>query len=188
MGFFDKMFGEQKTEKSSTKKNLEPNSIPGSYEHYIQLFHEHLKRIKTDAPQFSSFIDQYLNDRQVMDLAIIAAEKMKLTLNDGEQHSFTVGNPPVCFWIWTLPVSLNQSKNWIISKYGGYSKWIERSLNSPLSEMHGCTVFCHIVSGGTQNGIWFHIAIWRLNASAPIDKFIIPVEFLTDEERQVLKI
>jgi hypothetical protein len=188
MGFFDKIFGEQKTEKSSMKKSLEPNNAPSSYEHYLQLFDEHLKRIKNDAPQFSSFIDQYLHDQQVMDLAIFTSEKMKLTLHDGEQHSFTLGNPPVCFWIWTLPVQLHESKNWILNKYGGYTKWIERSLNYPLPEMHGCTVFCHVVSGGTQKGIWFHIALWRLNASAPIDKFIIPVEFLTSEERQVLKI
>lgn len=152
---------------------------------FIGNLNHHLQRVRRDMPTLISFLDQYFGPDQIAMLAPIAVEKMNLTLSDGQEHSFAIFHAPVCYQICTLPLAMNEARDWFVRRYGGYTKLLERSWNVPHFQGSGCTVLCHIVYGWTRKGTWVHMAICPVDKSAPINTMIVPIEFLTPEERRV---
>ena len=152
-------------------------------EHFIGLLSNHLQRLRIAFPQVSSFLDRYFGSDQIISLAPGAVEKMRLTQSDGEHHSFDDYDRAVYCLVSTLPLQLDQLVDWFVHRYGGYLRFLERMWNAPHFP-EDCLIFCHIIYGLATSGSWVQMAIWPLKVSAPIETIVLPVEFLTPEERQ----
>lgn len=154
--------------------------------HFIQTFNNHLQRLRTASPQLRAFLDQYFGEAGITEIASAAADKMRLTNADGKQHSTVLSRGIAVYHITTLPVDMSQAKDWFIRASGGYTKLLENAWNSLLPQVTDCSVWCHIIYGSSKRGTWVHMAICPVRQPAPINATIMPIEFLTSEERQRL--
>jgi len=159
------------------------DELSENIEHFVSLLDNHLQRLMIDFPQISSFLDEYFGSEQIAELAPLAAEKMQLTQSDGEQHSFAIKRRPVCYFISTLPLHVDELADWFAQRYGGYFRFLERIWNTPFFRAEDCPVFCHIIYGWTRSGTWVHMALCPVKVPAPMETMVLPVEFLTPEER-----
>jgi hypothetical protein len=188
-------------DKKSTKVNKQSlpteramEGVMEGVELFRGMFNNYLQRMRVDLPKFASFLDQYFGPDEIDMLALIAAEKMSLTQSDGEEHSYvfntrqktvSAGNP-VCYQICTLPVAMDEARDWFVRNYGGYLNLLGRSCEAPYFKNAGCTVLCHIVWGTNRRGTYFvQMAILPAGESPPIKNMLFPLEFLTPQERRV---
>jgi hypothetical protein len=153
-------------------------------ERFIATLNDHLQRVRASVPQLAPFLEQYFDDATIAAIAPTVVEKMKLTQSDGKQHSTVLNQGAVVYHISTLPVDMEQAKDWFVRSSGGYTKLLEKAQNSVLSQRTDCSVWCHIIYGWAKKGSWIHMAICPIRQSAPINVTIMPIEFLTSEERR----
>lgn len=182
MNFLKKLFGEK--QQTTNRPNI-PSSA-GSREYFAHLIDNHLQKLRRNAPGLESFLNEYFGEDAVANLAQMVAEKMRITQSDGQQHSSAFWRQPVFYQSSTLPVEMNQAKDWFVSRFGSYTKFIEGVWNSGQFQGADCSIWCHIICGGTKRQYWVHIAICSVKETAPISAAIMPIEFLTSEERQQL--
>ncbi|MGH9838840.1 MAG: hypothetical protein ACREEM_08660 [Blastocatellia bacterium] len=160
----------------------------GEETYFTGLIQGHLLRLKTAAPELALFVDEYFGNEQLQGIAQVAVEKMKLTLADGKQHSNVFWQKAVIYHVSTLPVEMGQAQGWFVRQFGGYTKLLEQGWQSAPAQTPDCSVWCHIIYGRTGKGAWVHMAICSIKESAPISATIMPIEFLTPEERRLLKL
>ena len=153
--------------------------------YFMRVFSNHLQRIRTASPQFKTFLDQYFGDVIITEIASAATDKMRLTLSDGKQHSTVLTRGEVSYHITTLPVDMGQAKDWFGRTSGGYTKLLENVWNSLLPKVTS-SVWCHVIYGSSAKGTWVHMAICPVRQPAPISATMMPIEFLTSEERRPL--
>lgn len=152
-------------------------------EHFIELLSNHLQRLRAAFPKAFPFLDKYFGSERIASLAPGAVEKMRLTQSDGEQHSFAIYEQAVYCQVSTLPLELDELVDWFVHRYGGYFRFLERMWNAPLFPKD-CSIFCHIIYGGTRSGTWLSMAICPVKVPAATETMVLPVEFLTPEERR----
>lgn len=162
-----------------------PHKPTGDKADFTRVFNNHLQRMRTATPQLRPFLDQYFKDAIVTQIAAAAADKMGLTRSDGKQHSTVFAQGPVVYHISTLPVDMSQARDWF-GRSGGYTKLLENAWNSFLPRSPDSSVWCHIIYGPSGKRTWAHMAICTVKRPAPVDAAIMPVEFLTLQERQQL--
>jgi hypothetical protein len=155
---------------------------------FKDIFSVHLERIRRATPQNASFLDKYFSDEEVGLLANFASLKMNLTISDGEEHSFASSNLPVFYQVCTLPVEVDQAKNWFARLYGNYTTLVMRSIKSEAFAASGCTVFCHIVFGMGKKGGWVHMSITPVREPYPVglNQPMMPMELLSSEELHIM--
>jgi len=158
---------------------------------FIENINVHLDRIRRTFPQLGPFLDRHFTNENLHELAAFAVDKMKLTISDNDEHSIGITKTTVCFMICTLPVDLNQARDWFVRKHGGYTRLLEKLDKNTIHRGLDCKILCHIVYGWTEtSGRWVHMAIVPFFSSelpAELEKTVIlPDEFLTDDERSLV--
>ncbi len=145
----------------------------------------HLQRIRTNYPELDTFLDQYFGDADVARIASAAADKLDLTLADGEQHSTVLERGEVVYHITTLPVDMGQAMEWFGRTAGGYTKFLGDVWDSLLPKTTA-SVWCHVIYGSSAGQTWVHMAVCAVRKPAPIGVMVMPVELLTPEEREAI--
>jgi len=162
------------------------SSIDPDIVHFIENLDDHLDRVRVSFPQNASVLDEHFASGIIATLAPLVVEKMRLTQSDGQEHSFAYPHCSVWYQVCTLPVGLDRAIDWFIRVYGGYSKLLERTWNSPDFQDVNCSVFYHIIYGWTQkSGTWMHMTMIPIKRPSPI-MIVLPVEFLTDQEERTI--
>jgi len=148
----------------------------------------HLQRVRRDFPYIVPFLDKYFGDDRVLMIAQRASIGIMLTLTDGKQHSDVVPQQPVFFHISTLPVGPDQARDWFVRNYGGYTKFMYKTWGSEKFRQTGCSIWCHVVYGVVEKGIWVNMSICPVTEQALnlVYGMFIPPEFLTPEEIRLL--
>jgi hypothetical protein len=151
----------------------------------------HLQRIRQENPQLSPFLDKYFKERELSVLVEITNAKMLETQSDGDEHGTCFYVVPVFYQISTLWLEISQAREWFKRRYGGYTKFLERSWDSEPFSASGCTVFCHIVYGMTDKGGWVQMAIHPVKQPVPVElgqarTIIMPTDLLSPEEVQMI--
>jgi hypothetical protein len=169
---------------------VKPQMQKGTYDttttHFIGTLNSHLQYLRGNFPQFAPFLDQNFSDAIVVKIASMAVEKMKLTQADGKQHSIVLYLGAVVYNISTLPVDMEQAKDWYVRRFGGYAEFLPRAVQAAESQGTDSSVWCHIICGWTKKGSWVNMAICPIKQPAPIKTLLMPIEFLTPEERRYL--
>jgi tetratricopeptide (TPR) repeat protein len=145
----------------------------------------HLQRIRTNYPELNTFLSQYFGDADVAKIASAASDKLRLTLSDGEQHSVVLERAEVAYHITTLPVDMGQAREWFGRTAGGYTGFLGGVWDSALPKTTA-SVWCHVIYGSSAGRTWVHMALCPVQQPAPIDVTVMPIEFLTSEERQAI--
>lgn len=145
----------------------------------------HQQLIRTNYPKVSTFLSQYFGDSDVATIATAAADKLGLTLADGEQHSVVLEREEVVDHITTLPVDMPQAMEWFGRTAGGYTKFLGDVWDSALPKTT-TSVWCHVIYGPHAGGAWVHMAVCAVRTPAPIGITVMPIEFLTPEERKAI--
>ena len=145
----------------------------------------HLQRIRANYPELSTFLSEYFGDSDVARIAAAAADKLGLTLADGEQHSAVLERGDVAYHITTLPVDMGQAVEWFGRTAGGYTKFLGDVWDSLLPRTTA-SVWCHVIYGSSAGRTWVHMAVCAVREPAPIDVMVMPIEFLTPEERRAI--
>lgn len=145
----------------------------------------HLQAIRTNYPELSTFLGQYFGDSDVAEIATAAADKLRLTLADGEQHNAVLERGEVAYHITTLPVDMDQAKEWFGRTAGGYTKFLGDVWDSLLPKTTA-SVWCHVIYGSSAGRTWVHMAVCAVREPAPIGIMVMPIEFLTPEEREAI--
>ncbi|MDK1118797.1 MAG: hypothetical protein QGM50_08410 [Anaerolineae bacterium] len=154
---------------------------------FIRLFKNHIQHVRTTSPELTLFLDEFFGTDEIAMLSQLVVEKMRLTKSDGKQHGHVLSQRrPVIYHISTLPVEMGQTKDWFVHKFGGYTKMLSKLWNSTEVKAADCAVWCNIVYGWTKKGAWVQLSILPMKKPAPIDTSLVPLEFLTPEERQLL--
>ncbi len=145
----------------------------------------HLQRIRTNYPELGAFVSKYFGDADVAKIATAAADKLRLTLADGEQHSTVLERGEVVYHITTLPVDMGQAREWFGRTAGGYTKFLGDVWDSLLPKTTA-SVWCHVIYGSSTGRTWVHMAVCAVRQPAPIGVMVMPVELLTPEERKAI--
>jgi hypothetical protein len=151
---------------------------------FLRTFAAHLQRVRILAPNLSAFLDRYFSALQLEELAGLAEEEMRRTVSDREEHSIAVPRPPLYFQVSTVVSTIDRAVDWFTRRHGGYTKILEQAWSSPLFRNSGCSIVCHVVYGHTGEEVWVHMALCPIGEASPIDHWVVPIEFLNDEERR----
>jgi hypothetical protein len=171
---------------AAADETLQPLGETVSPTGFDRTFARHLDRIRSQSPELEAFLDRHFAADWVADLAQVAEREMRQTLSDGDEHGTALSRPPVYYQISTLQGDLSQARDWFLRRYGGYTKALEGMWNSTGYRTSGCSVLCHVIYLCTSEQIWAHLAICPLGESAPIDQWVMPIEFLSPAERATL--
>jgi len=92
---------------------------------FIENINLHIDRIRQTSPQLGPFLDRFFAKDNLHVFAAFAAEKMKLTQSDHDEHSVGITQSPIYFVICTLPTELNQARDWFDRYHGGYTRLLQ---------------------------------------------------------------
>ncbi|WP_420628187.1 hypothetical protein [Candidatus Leptofilum sp.] len=164
----------------------EQTEISEDMSRFINILNLHLQRLRHHSPNVTNFLDDYLNDAAISEIAVTATDKMQLTQSDNQQHSSVLVRGDIVFHISTLPVDMRQAKDWFWKTAQGYTNLLENAWDSLLPKIDS-SVWCHIIYGlSPNNRNWIHMAIFPVKKPAPFNEIFVPIEFLTLEEQQKL--
>lgn len=160
---------------------------PRHVQNFVECISDHLESTKQQYPQLKPFVQEYLAATPILArIAALAAEKMTLTQKDGEEHSVALYENQVCYLICTLPDRLDNARDWFVHRYGGYSQLLKKLWNSPDFQRRNPVAFCHIFYGWTGESTWTHLTIIPVKQPSPAAMTVLPLEFLTEEERRLI--
>jgi hypothetical protein len=112
-----------------------------------------------------------------------AVAKMRLMLSDGDYHSFSLCNESVIYEVNTVPCDLPDAPQLFHQHFGGYMEYIAKRI------AHERRTFCHILWGLGRRGSWAQVGVFpTLTAKPKSQDALIPIDLLTSEDRQVLKL
>jgi hypothetical protein len=145
---------------------------------------EHLHRISAASPDCAQFINQYLDSGTLGILVPAALEKLALSQSDSSQHSFALSRPPVFFNVTTLPIDLAGGRDWFTRACGGYLRYLDQAWSSAAIRSSNCSVWCHVICGPTLAGFWVQLALCSIREPRIITTGVLPIDFLSAEERK----
>ena len=80
---------------------------------------------------------------------------------------------------------MGQAKEWFGRTAGGYTKFLGDVWDSLLPKTTA-SVWCHVIYGSSAGRTWVHMAVCAVRQPAPVGIMVMPIEFLTPEEREAI--
>lgn len=145
---------------------------------------EHRSRMLTAGESHAAFLHAHLSDEIVELLSPMAAQKMALTQNDGEEHSVMVARSPVCYVLCTLRLKLGEASGWFERRYGGYGELLAQCWNTDTYRTTACEVLCHITYGRSRENAWTNITIFPVRSDHFTFQPILAIDLLSRTERR----
>jgi hypothetical protein len=155
----------------------------------LQAYQDHVESMRAHfrAGDCERFCDDCLLNRSVLrDIALLASEKMHLTLTDRRGHSASWSGTDVAwrghkilFFVETIPANMGGAASWYSDEYGGYVQFITKLFNN--TSMHfGCIACVHCIFGIN----FAAVGIFPLSAShASIVPSVFPRPCISATER-----
>ena len=152
----------------------------------LSLTQEHVERMRSADPSTWIFLKKYLIP-EIQNLVSFAEDQLITTIEKQVEHNSCYSRSPVFFSTTTLPVALNEARDWFGKENGGYSKHLESIWNGNNFIVSGCNVHFDVVYGYSDGLAWVQIGLYGLGADSPCHRYFLPNDLLTSEERRLVK-
>ena len=138
------------------------------------------------------FVAAHLDDAEVMASVLMAAsEKLALTLQDGQGHSWGFHGPATAderfiyfLNVSTVPFPAHQASFWFGREWGGYAGYLDRYYQMRGKDLKDFRVFVHFIFGCdlvTPPGIWAAHGLFSFGE--PHVRWIFPADCLTEKDK-----
>ena len=178
--------GKKASEKNEPFDEEDIAIVINDYKAFSDCLNKHLQRISNLGSSHKDFVDKHFTINIIDILASKAKELMPHSQTDLDGHTFTYANPPALLQLCTLPLEMPVAETWFRQTYGGYTKFLTRSLNSDHFTANECTTLC-VITYGRKNDAWISITIIPTDSN-PESIDIMSAEFLTEEEKRTLSL
>lgn len=153
----------------------------------LERLREHRARLLSVEHPDADFIETAFRDTELLDIAGIAADKMALTLQDGDPHSILVPSSEMAVAVLTFDGSVSGARSWFQNEHGGYLAMLNAYLGNPVVADSDSEVFCHISFGYTEQEPWANVSLLPLHGERFRKVPIVAIDLLSEEEKGQLE-
>jgi pSer/pThr/pTyr-binding forkhead associated (FHA) protein/Mg-chelatase subunit ChlD len=154
--------------------------------HLLATLKNHLIKVKALGKEYDQFVHQYFSDDTLSSLSVLARENMQATLSDDQQHTSPLVKGRVFYLLCTLPVSISNVKQWFGERFGGFTKYVLKWIQSEAYGVTSCDIFC-MVTFGVNEKSWVSLTVVPTHDTDEGVE-IMSVDFLNDAEKMSLEI
>lgn len=144
----------------------------------------HLEKVRAEGGPISEFINHYLNEDIVSEMARHASERMHQSQADGEVHSRAIIESPVFYNIWAFPFEFEEAVRWFGHRAESYSRSLMTKLDSELFQIKEWQVLVDIAF--SRSGC---VAVTILSARGSSFDIgpVFTLDLLSDDEKRDLQ-
>jgi hypothetical protein len=151
---------------------------------YVNNITAHFARIKPYNPEYQQFFVEYNVMNKILEFKNIASKNMMLSISDNSIHSVEFFFPPICYNIRTIAGSVDNARQSFMKQFDGYLNYAATFMLS--NQFRACSVFVDTTFGIYNNKTWIQLGVIPHPDRAPFNEKLLPIDFLTDNEREIV--